>query len=258
MREKTTLIVWHTIEGHCPGCFKSLRDFMHYVIYKNGEIWCMVEDERYAYHAGHSMYGRDTGVSRFSIGIELEGYSKINAELPEAQKLSADSLRKYLQWKYCIPDSLNLIHPAVACFYPGDSGYYKRKKFYFTEYERGRKGDALQLALQGREQNNFPPGPTYDSSVDSGYMKPDKKLEKLLYGENHSKEELQMFKLQRERREDCIPFPLLPICGYEICYDRLEGEIFPKPKIPFSLALYIKEEKEFGMMVKNILKFLSE
>jgi N-acetylmuramoyl-L-alanine amidase len=47
----------------------------HYVIARDGTVFCCVDDESRAWHAGHSVLDGRDDVNTFSIGIELVGFA---------------------------------------------------------------------------------------------------------------------------------------------------------------------------------------
>ncbi len=266
IREKTLYIIWHTTEGPWPGCRNWLMrgPWGHFVTTKTGFTERIVEDERFVEHAGHSMYNGDTAISRFSVSIEFVQYQ--GDTITQAQYDSGMVLTKYLQMKYCIPDSCVLIHPAVACFYPGDFKSKKRVRGRtiietYTTYARGRKQDAYEFAnTASRALLGVGPGPRYDLDVVMGRMVPDAAQERLLYGKNFSIAELIMLREMIEYRENPIAVSTLSVRKYEICNTVLwENEIiFQKPKKAFSIDTYFKREDEIGITGKAFLKFLSE
>ncbi|MCA9355910.1 N-acetylmuramoyl-L-alanine amidase [Candidatus Nomurabacteria bacterium] len=183
-RDTTMYIILHTTEGSWPATTEWLKrgPWGHYVVNRRGLVEIIVEDERYTGHAGHSMWNGDTAISRFSISIELEQYHN---SLTPVQLISTKLLIEILQEKYHIPDDHVLIHPAVACFYPEDRGSD-------GVYRRGRKHDAIEFASNDwRAKVGLGPGPEYDPDVISGAMKPDKKLERILYGKNFSEADIE-------------------------------------------------------------------
>ncbi|MDI6602569.1 MAG: peptidoglycan DD-metalloendopeptidase family protein [Patescibacteria group bacterium] len=100
----------------------------HYLISRDGIIYCLAPDEDIAYHAGISkMPDGRTNVNDFSIGIELI-YTKTDSP-KEIQYQSLVQLVKYLQQKYNIQNKNILGHKDITPERKTDPWNFDWKKF---------------------------------------------------------------------------------------------------------------------------------
>lgn len=98
----------------------------HYLIAQNGEIYCLVDDEKRAWHAGESFWrGRDK-LNACSIGIELVNANHLLETniFPKAQMHSLIELCTNLIKKYNIADYNIVAHSDIAPDRKDDPGQY--------------------------------------------------------------------------------------------------------------------------------------
>lgn len=88
----------------------------HYLIERDGRIFCLVAEERRAWHAGVSFWRGERDVNGRSIGIELvnPGHELDYAEFPEAQIQSLIALLSAVRGRWTIEDGDIVAHSDVA------------------------------------------------------------------------------------------------------------------------------------------------
>jgi hypothetical protein len=96
------LIVVHVTEGSFDGTVRWFRNprahaAANYVVGRNGEIAHMVPDDEIAFHAGNGW------VNAHSIGIEHEGYSRIDGVVTDAEYRASAQLVASLLRRYHLP-----------------------------------------------------------------------------------------------------------------------------------------------------------
>ncbi len=140
----------------------------HYVIARNGQTYLILDKKYRAYHAGLSMWNGETGINRYSVGIELVGY--YNRDITARQYNSVRLLLHILRSFYRLDSRAVLTHSQVAYAKPNQHVPFKH---------RGRKYCARNfdriLAGLGK---TWP----YDPDVKAGRLKPDQELANIFYG----------------------------------------------------------------------------
>ena len=96
------LVVVHETEGSFAGTIRWFRNprahaAANYVVGRNGEIAHMVPDDEVAWHAGNGW------VNAHSIGIEHEGYSRIDGVVTDAEYRASAQLVAVLLRRYHLP-----------------------------------------------------------------------------------------------------------------------------------------------------------
>jgi N-acetylmuramoyl-L-alanine amidase len=96
------LVVVHVTEGSFDGTVRWFRNprahaAANYVVGRNGEIAHMVPDDEVAWHAGNGW------VNAHSIGIEHEGYSRIDGVVTDAEYRASAQLVASLLRRYHLP-----------------------------------------------------------------------------------------------------------------------------------------------------------
>lgn len=86
----------------------------HYLISKTGDLYQLVPDDRAAWHAGASQWGRldSLAIKRQSIGIELENANDGRDPYPPAQVDALRALVRDLQQRY--PEAQVVTHAQIA------------------------------------------------------------------------------------------------------------------------------------------------
>lgn len=174
-RKSTTLIILHTTEAPSSSALRKLSDLgeCHYAIDERGVVYPIIDVTREAYHAGRSMWNKQTDVDKFSVGIEVCGYH--NRAINAAQTASLSALVKRLQKLYNIPDSRVLPHSAVA---------YGAPNKWQKSYHRGRKRCGMLFATSSfRARLGLKTKPGKDPDVAAGRLVVgDPYLAQMLYG----------------------------------------------------------------------------
>ena len=85
-------------------CNKKNKVSSHYFISQNGSVYCLVQDEFRAWHAGQAFWQEITDINSISIGIELDynpsaKNNKFSFELSSVIKLSGFNLYSLLSVK---------------------------------------------------------------------------------------------------------------------------------------------------------------
>lgn len=121
-----SMIVLHATVGSGPSSLAWLcnpqpddpeaRVSIHYLIYKTGKIYQLVDDSEAAWHAGKSTWkGRDsTAIQKSSIGIELENANTGRDPYPQAQMDAVRELCQSLVSKYHIVPDMIVRHLDIA------------------------------------------------------------------------------------------------------------------------------------------------
>jgi len=174
-RKTTTLIILHTTEAPSSSALRKLSDLgeCNYAIDERGVVYSIIDVRREAYHAGRSMWNKQTDVDKFSVGIEVCGYHDrpINA----AQIASLSALIKRLQGLYNIPDFRVIPHSAVA---------YGAPNKWQKSNHRGRKRCGMLFATASmRTRLGLKTKPGKDPDVSAGRLiVGDPYLAQMLYG----------------------------------------------------------------------------
>lgn len=98
----------------------------HYLIASDGEVFCLVEENDIAYHAGVSFWNGVDSLNNKSIGIELVCENPFEIGFRDEQMVSLIQLCNKLKKKYNV-DAKNIVgHSDIAYF--KDSGFLDRKQ----------------------------------------------------------------------------------------------------------------------------------
>ena len=104
-------------------CKKKNKVSSHFLISQDGSIYCLVDENKRAWHAGLSFWNSNSDMNSISLGIELDySYSKINNKFSKAMMHSLIQLLKYLKNKYNISDTNILGHSDIAPLRKKDPG----------------------------------------------------------------------------------------------------------------------------------------
>ncbi len=97
-------------------CSKKYKVSSHFVITKNGKILRLIEDNKIAWHAGKSYWGKYKNLNKNSIGIELvnKGHRFGYTSFGKKQLLSLTRLCKNLINKYKIKKQNVVGHSDIA------------------------------------------------------------------------------------------------------------------------------------------------
>jgi len=93
-------------------CSKEKGVSSHYLIDKNGEIFCLIDEKHIAWHAGKSYWRGIEELNNHSVGIEIENLG--NEAFPKAQMDSVIWLCSRLKKQYQIPRENILGHSDIA------------------------------------------------------------------------------------------------------------------------------------------------
>jgi len=96
----------------------------HYLINKNGKIFCLVEENKVAWHAGKSCWSNYKSLNKNSIGIELtnKGHEHGYTNFKKKQLLSLMKISKHLIKKYKIKKNNFIGHSDIAPLRKSDPG----------------------------------------------------------------------------------------------------------------------------------------
>ena len=179
-RATTSLIILHTTEGSFLSAAKKLSDKgeCHYLVNTDGAIYCIVDRDLIASHAGRSMWNNKENVSTFSVGIEVVGKA---VSAPNAKQISAlTALIKELKSKYNIPDDGVLSHAHVAYTIP--NRWHKR------DSRGSRTCGKLFGTWNLRSQLGLTKKPAFDPDVRAGRVAADPELRDILYAKSPKSE----------------------------------------------------------------------
>ena len=106
-------------------CNPTKKVSSHFLISQQGDIFCLVDESKRAWHAGISFWNNYSDINSNSIGIELD-YSQSNQNNIFSKKMinSLIKLLKYLKKKYKIKDLDILAHSDIAPLRKKDPGKY--------------------------------------------------------------------------------------------------------------------------------------
>ena len=173
-RKTTQYIILHTTEGGAAGALKKMRDNgeCHYLVSTNGVIYRIIDRNKFAPHAGLSLWDGRYDISTVSVGIEVVGYH--DKPPTAAQVKSLRDLLKELKKLYAIPDTRVLTHSMVAY---GEPNKWHPKK------HRGRKRCGMVFADSGlRLRLGIAAKPAYDHDLRAGRLtNADPELTRILY-----------------------------------------------------------------------------
>lgn len=118
-------------------CDPAAEVSAHYVVDVNGEVSCLVAENRRAWHAGRAAWGGTTDVNSHSIGIEIAnpGHALGYPPFSDLQMCSVENLVADAMTRWAIPPERVVGH---ACVAPG------------RKIDPGEKFDWRRLARQGR------------------------------------------------------------------------------------------------------------
>jgi hypothetical protein len=161
LRDTTTNIVYHLTAGECDGDLKTLLG-RHWVpprtvgrrghrrhieghwagssapksnilVCRNGDIYLLTNPDRWANHAGHSVFDGRYDMSDYSVGVEFEARRQSArgpfVPLTDAQYAAGCTLTQLFKERYHLTDSAFVSHAQVA--------------YRPTTNMRGRKQDGL-------------------------------------------------------------------------------------------------------------------
>lgn len=97
-------------------CDPAAQVSAHYVVGEDGRVWCLVDEDRRAWHAGVAWWAGETDVNSRAIGIEIAnaGHSHGYRRFPEAQMLAVMALCRGIIARHRIPAHRVLAHSDVA------------------------------------------------------------------------------------------------------------------------------------------------
>jgi N-acetylmuramoyl-L-alanine amidase len=130
----------------------------HYFIHEDGRVLALVPDERRAWHAGKSRWGRATDINSRSIGIEIAnpGHDGGLPDYPDAQIEALIGLCRDIVGRHPIPPHRVLGHSDVAPGRkedPGERFPWARLAAagigHFVEPAASRNGAVLSLGDRG-------------------------------------------------------------------------------------------------------------
>ena len=175
VRASTELIVLHTTEAPARSSLNKLcdRGEAHYCVTEVGQVYCIVDRDREAFHAGRSMWNGMEDVDKFSVGIECVGYH--NKAMPSVQITAIRELVDKLKAMYRITDERVVCHSHVA--YGAPNKWQRRR-------HRGRKRCGMLFAMPSvRRQLGLRLRPAYDPDTRAGRLTVgDDYLRMVLYG----------------------------------------------------------------------------
>ena len=180
-RKTTKYIIVHTSElglnatlrvvsrgKHLHNGLRTDGGHTHYVIARNGRTYRILDKAYVADHAGISMWGGETDISKVSIGIELVGYHY--TPITDDQYRAVGILIDILQDVYDLDDKDVLTHSQVAY---GPPNRWHRKS------HRGRKRCAKNFI---RAKAGIGPTWANDPDVLAGRLVADSQLSEIFYG----------------------------------------------------------------------------
>ncbi len=93
----------------------------HYVVEENGDLYCLVDEEKRAWHAGVSKWEEDDDINDLSIGIEIvnsghpyPGYESVYKPFPDTQMNTVVKLATEIVERHNIEPCYVLGHSDVA------------------------------------------------------------------------------------------------------------------------------------------------
>ena len=166
-RSSTEYIILHTTEGEFPGSLAKIRRFAnaHYLLDRDGTVYSIVPLNRWANHAGRSMWEGKENLSDRSIGIEIVGYHY--GKITDRQYDSLKPLVGELQQRYGRKDEHVLGHFQIA---------YAVNQWTQGKKARGRKKDGINIDWQKIGVDHR----TDDPDVKAGRVIPDQFLQGIL------------------------------------------------------------------------------
>ena len=175
LRKSTTLIVLHTTEAPAKSSLNKVSDRgeCHFCVTETGKIYCIVDQNRIAYHAGLSMWKGKEDVDNFSVGVECVGHH--NQPMSTVQLKAIAALVADLKKTYKLTDESVVVHSQVA--YGSPNKWQKRK-------HRGRKRCGMLFATATvRRLLGLKARTTVDADVKAGRLiVADAYLNRVLYG----------------------------------------------------------------------------
>jgi len=105
-------------------CDPEARVSAHYVVEENGRIWCLVPEDRRAFHAGRSCWEDESDLNTVSIGIEIvnPGHEWGYRPFSDSQMLSVERLCLDLIARHPIPPHRVVGHSDIAPDRKSDPG----------------------------------------------------------------------------------------------------------------------------------------
>jgi len=88
----------------------------HYLVFEDGRIFQLVQENRRAWHAGESFWAGETDINSCSIGIEIAnpGHDYFYPDFPKRQIAALTALCRGIQTRHTIPPERVLAHSDVA------------------------------------------------------------------------------------------------------------------------------------------------
>src|SRR3989344_1429687 len=173
-RPSTDYIILHNTQGNFQGDLNVIKKHAkaNYLVNKDGMVYSIVRPEKWANHAGRSIWEGREWLSDYSIGIEIVGY---NFEpLTDRQYTSLKPLVEELQKRYGIKDREVLAHFQIA---------YDVNHWTNWKKGRGRRKDGINIDWVKLGINHR----TDDPDVKAGRVIPDEFLEAILAREERRK-----------------------------------------------------------------------
>src|SRR3989344_271990 len=153
-RPYTKLIILHTTEGHDGSSLNTVKTdgSCNYLVHTDGKVKRIIASEKIANHAGRSMWNNLTGLSRYSIGVEIVGYHY--RELTTKQQVAIKQLLTQLKKSYGIEDNFILPHCQVAYGNPNKYNKGKHRPRRKCAMLLGRMKTRNRLGLSSRPGND--------------------------------------------------------------------------------------------------------
>ena len=112
-------VVLHATAGSLSGALAWFANpasgvSAHYIVAKDGDVYQMVEEDRYAHHAGASEYQGRKNFNDFSVGIEIVNLNDGEDTYPASQFESMVKLVSYLVEKHKIARDWIVTHADVS------------------------------------------------------------------------------------------------------------------------------------------------
>lgn len=118
----TDMLSTHAAIEHL--CKQESKVSAHYVLGEDGEVYCLVDEDKRAWHAGESYWRGHSNINSRSIGIEIAnpGHSNGYRAFPELQMQSVINLCHEILARHDIPPRNVVGHSDVAFLRKVDPG----------------------------------------------------------------------------------------------------------------------------------------
>jgi N-acetylmuramoyl-L-alanine amidase len=105
-------------------CDQNFNVSAHYLIDESGRIFCLVDENNRAWHAGVAFWGGEKDINNLSIGVEIvnPGHEFGYTQFPHTQMIAVEALCKDIIKRYSIPAFRVLAHSDVAIGRKQDPG----------------------------------------------------------------------------------------------------------------------------------------